>query len=142
MTIEPGQTLLHYRIVDKLGEGGMGVVWRAVDTTLDREVAIKLLPAALGGDPERLARFDPLSTHSAAPASRSKLHTSARRSTALSDFQSGGGGAGFIANSIAGSDYLQEQLAAVRPIEWAISGQSHNYQVAGTSRSLTPTKAE
>jgi serine/threonine-protein kinase len=56
--MEPGRTLLHYRIVDKLGEGGMGVVWRAVDTTLDREVAIKLLPAALGGDPERLARFD------------------------------------------------------------------------------------
>jgi serine/threonine-protein kinase len=58
MPVEPGQTLLHYRIVDKLGEGGMGVVWRAVDTTLDREVAIKLLPAAVGDDPERLTRFD------------------------------------------------------------------------------------
>ena len=58
MTIEPGQTLLHYRIVDKIGEGGMGVVWRAVDTTLDREVAIKILPAAFTEDPERLARFD------------------------------------------------------------------------------------
>jgi serine/threonine protein kinase len=56
--IESGQQLLHYRIVDKLGEGGMGVVWRAVDTTLDREVAIKFLPAAVGDDPERLARFD------------------------------------------------------------------------------------
>ncbi|MHC4815995.1 MAG: protein kinase domain-containing protein, partial [Planctomycetota bacterium] len=58
MPVEPGQTLLHYRIVDKLGEGGMGVVWRAVDTTLDREVAIKVLPDTLGSDPERLARFD------------------------------------------------------------------------------------
>jgi serine/threonine-protein kinase len=58
MPVEPGQTLLHYRIVDKLGEGGMGVVWRAVDTTLDREVAIKFLPAAVGDDLERLARFD------------------------------------------------------------------------------------
>ena len=58
MQIEPGQTLLHYRIVDKLGEGGMGAVWRAVDTTLDREVAIKVLPEALSSDPDRVARFD------------------------------------------------------------------------------------
>jgi Tol biopolymer transport system component len=58
MQVEPGQSLLHYRIVDKLGEGGMGVVWRAVDTTLDREVAIKVLPEGLAADPERLARFE------------------------------------------------------------------------------------
>ena len=58
MTVEAGQTLLHYRFVDKLGEGGMGVVWRAVDTTLDREVAIKLLPAEMAGHPDRLARFE------------------------------------------------------------------------------------
>ncbi len=58
MTVEAGQTLLHYRIVDKLGEGGMGVVWRAVDTTLDREVAIKVLPAEMATEPDRLARFE------------------------------------------------------------------------------------
>jgi len=56
--VEPGQTLLHYRIVDKLGEGGMGTIWRAVDTTLDREVAIKVLPEDFATDPERLARFE------------------------------------------------------------------------------------
>jgi len=58
MTVEAGRNLLHYRFVDKLGEGGMGVVWRAVDTTLDREVAIKLLPAEMAGHPDRLARFE------------------------------------------------------------------------------------
>jgi serine/threonine protein kinase/tetratricopeptide (TPR) repeat protein len=50
--------VLHYRFLQKLGEGGMGIVWRAVDTTLDREVAIKILPAAVSQDPQRLARFE------------------------------------------------------------------------------------
>ena len=50
--------LLHYRLVEKIGEGGMGVVWKAVDTTLDREVAIKILPEALAADAERLQRFE------------------------------------------------------------------------------------
>ena len=58
MTIEAGQNLLHYRLVEKIGEGGMGVVWKAVDTSLDREVAIKILPDAFAEDPERLARFE------------------------------------------------------------------------------------
>ena len=58
MAIEAGQNLLHYRLIEKIGEGGMGVVWKAVDTTLDREVAIKMLPAAFTDDPERLARFE------------------------------------------------------------------------------------
>ena len=58
MGIESGQSLLNYRIVDKLGEGGMGVVWKAVDTTLDRTVAIKLLPETSAIDAERLARFN------------------------------------------------------------------------------------
>jgi len=58
MPAKPGQTLAHYRIVEKIGEGGMGVVWKAVDTTLDREVAIKVLPEAFAGEVERLARFE------------------------------------------------------------------------------------
>ncbi len=58
MQIEPGQELLHYRIVDKLGEGGMGAVWRATDTTLGRTVAIKVLGATVADDAERLERFE------------------------------------------------------------------------------------
>jgi Tol biopolymer transport system component len=58
MTLAQGQTLLHYRLEGQIGEGGMGVVWRARDTSLDRDVAIKVLPQAFADDPERLARFE------------------------------------------------------------------------------------
>ncbi|MBD3852011.1 MAG: serine/threonine protein kinase [Acidobacteria bacterium] len=53
-----GRTLGHYRIVDKLGEGGMGVVYRAQDERLERDVAIKVLPEAVAQDADRLARFE------------------------------------------------------------------------------------
>ena len=52
-----GQTLSHFEITAKLGDGGMGEVYRATDTRLDREVAIKVLPEAFVADPEPLARF-------------------------------------------------------------------------------------
>jgi len=53
-----GKTLGHYEIIGLLGKGGMGEVFRARDTTLDREVAVKVLPAAFSDDPERVARFE------------------------------------------------------------------------------------
>lgn len=52
-----GTTLLHYKIIDKLGEGGMGVVYLAEDTKLDRKVALKLLPHSISSDMEQRARF-------------------------------------------------------------------------------------
>jgi eukaryotic-like serine/threonine-protein kinase len=53
-----GRTLLHYRIIEKIGEGGMGEVFSAQDTSLDRMVALKFLPELFAGEPERLARFE------------------------------------------------------------------------------------
>jgi len=53
-----GSTLSHYNVTAKLGEGGMGEVYRALDSKLGRDVAIKVLPEAVGADPERLARFE------------------------------------------------------------------------------------
>ena len=58
MTLQPGQELSSYRLIEKIGEGGMGQVWKAVDTALDRQVAIKVLPDAFARDADRLARFE------------------------------------------------------------------------------------
>jgi serine/threonine protein kinase/tetratricopeptide (TPR) repeat protein len=53
-----GTTLSHYRIVDKLGEGGMGEVYLAEDTRLERKIALKVLPSEMADEPDRLARFE------------------------------------------------------------------------------------
>ncbi|MEJ2581371.1 MAG: serine/threonine-protein kinase, partial [Acidobacteriota bacterium] len=56
--MEAGTTIGAYRIVSQLGKGGMGEVWRAEDTRLGREVAIKVLPEDVSKDPDRAARFE------------------------------------------------------------------------------------
>ncbi len=58
MSLSPNSTLGSYTILSKIGEGGMGEVWRARDSKLGRDVAIKVLPPAFSADKDRLARFE------------------------------------------------------------------------------------
>src|SRR6187455_2369639 len=57
MSLTPGTRLGPYEVTARIGVGGMGEVYRATDTNLKRQVAIKVLPASVAGDAERLARF-------------------------------------------------------------------------------------
>ena len=58
MPLNVGSRLGHYDVIALIGEGGMGEVYRARDTKLDRDVALKVLPQAFTDDPDRLARFE------------------------------------------------------------------------------------
>src|SRR6186997_86410 len=58
MSLTAGTRIGHYEVLGSLGAGGMGEVYRARDTRLHRDVAIKILPAVVAGDPDRLARFE------------------------------------------------------------------------------------
>ena len=58
MALEVGSRLGHYDVTALIGEGGMGQVYQATDTKLNRQVALKILPEAFAADPDRLARFE------------------------------------------------------------------------------------
>ncbi len=58
MALQVGSRLGHYDVTALIGEGGMGQVYRATDTKLNRQDALKILPEAFADDPDRLARFE------------------------------------------------------------------------------------
>ncbi len=58
MALDAGTTIGVYEVVGLIGQGGMGEVYQARDTKLDRDVALKVLPEAFTSDPDRLARFE------------------------------------------------------------------------------------
>ena len=57
MALEVGSRIAHYDVTALIGEGGMGQVYQATDTKLNRQVALKILPEAFATDPDRLVRF-------------------------------------------------------------------------------------
>ncbi|MFB3098471.1 MAG: protein kinase [Acidimicrobiia bacterium] len=106
MGIEAGQQLLHYRLIEKIGEGGMGVVWKAVDTVLDREVAIKVLPDDFAADVERLARFE-----REAKLLASLNHTNIASIHGLHEASTSTGSVRFLAMELVAGESLADRLS-------------------------------
>ena len=117
MALSAGARLGPYEIVAALGAGGMGDVYRARDTRLGREVAIKVLPAAFSSDPERLARFEQEARAAAALNHPNILaihdigtHPSTGAGQVLS-VGSGMGTAPYIVSELLEGETLRERLA-------------------------------
>ncbi len=103
---------MHYRLVEPIGEGGMGVVWKAVDTTLERQVAIKILPGAFAQDPERLARFE-REAKVLASLNHANIAT-------IHGFHSAGGVLFLAMELVEGQDLAQRLAAGPLPLEAAL----------------------
>ncbi len=112
MTLQPGRMIAHYRLVEKIGEGGMGVVWKAEDTKLGRDVALKVLPAEVANDPERLARF-----RREARALAALHHPNI---ASIFDFEETGGGAYLVMEFVEGEDLSERLRRGPLPLDEAL----------------------
>ncbi len=103
MALTPGTRLGVYAITAQIGEGGMGAVYRATDTSLSRQVAIKVLPDAFAADPERLARFE---REAKTLAALNHPHIAA-----IYGFEKSGGAYALVMELVEGED-LSERISA------------------------------
>ena len=121
MALTPGTRLGVYQITAPLGEGGMGEVYRATDTTLGRQVAIKILPDAFAQNPERLARFE---REAKTLASLNHPHIAAIYGFEKSSPSTGSGQAGMhalVMELVEGEDLSQRIAGGAIPIDEALA---------------------
>ncbi len=113
MALTPGTRLGGYEITAQIGEGGMGAVYRATDTSLSRQVAIKVLPDAFAADPDRLARFE---REARTLASLNHPHIAAIYAVEKSGPSTGSGQAGTLAlvMELVEGDDLSQRIARLR----------------------------
>src|SRR5437773_9077097 len=107
-----GQTVLHYKIGEKLGEGGMGVVYKAHDTKLDRDVAIKFLPRQIRADSEDRQRLV-IEARAAAALNHARIAT-------IYAIEEGDGETFFVMEYIRGEELKQRIRSGVLPVEGVI----------------------
>jgi len=112
LSLTPGTRLGVYEIAAQIGEGGMGAVYRGTDTTLSRQVAIKILPDAFASDPERLARFE-----REAKTLASLNHPNI---AAIYGFEKSGGTHALVMELVEGDDLSQRIARGAIPIDEAL----------------------
>jgi len=112
LALSPGTRLGVYEVTAPIGEGGMGQVFRATDTTLSREVAIKILPDAFASEPERLARFE---REAKTLASLNHPHIAA-----IYGFEKSGGTNALVMELVEGEDLSQRIARGAVPLDEAL----------------------